>query len=154
MACSEYFQPKSTQAIPIRMCISFTRDSPYWETPESSLKDILQQLDIKSDISKTAQLLVTQKWPKYFFLIYDFFHTDYDSSSAHQPEENELDVMRVDSRGDKFHIRMADTLFKTRINHEVAMIHNVNGDAVPPYVDDHSGGNVPIYLNPRDTSLL
>ena len=144
----DYFQSKK----PIRVCISFTRSSPYWDAPESSLEHILQKLSCDPDSNKRARLLVKQKWPRHLFLIYDFFHINYDHATAHRPEENNIPVLKVDSRED-ITFRIAEPPFRARVNGDVARIHNLNGFTEPPYFDDHSGA-APVYYNPRDGALL
>lgn len=137
---------------PIRVCISVTCSSPYWHTPEDSLGRFLQE--VKYEITENqVRLLVKQIWPRHVFLVYDFFHVDYDHKIAHLPDNNHLPVMKVDFRNE-ITIRLAGFEFRTKVNEEVARMHNLNGFKEPPYSDDHCGETAPVYLNPRDVSLL
>lgn len=146
----EYFQLKQ----PVRMCISLTESSPYWDAPKSTLEHVLKEIGCGSSCSKEAKFLVEQKWEKHVFLIYDFFYADYDQATAHLPEKNRIPVLKVDSRAEMT-IQIAKPAFRARVNRDVAWIHNVNGyDAGPPYLDDHSGGQVPVHKEPRDVDLL
>ncbi|KAJ5937107.1 hypothetical protein N7466_003557 [Penicillium verhagenii] len=140
---------------PIRVCICLTQSNPYWdEPPELVLEKFLGELGCDLTYGNDANLLVEQKWNKRIFLIYDFFHANYNYETAHLQTEAEIPVLQVDSRRTMI-IRSAGPAFQARVNGDVRQIHNLNGYTTkPPYIDDHSGGNIPVHKDPRDTSLL
>jgi hypothetical protein len=88
------------------------------------------------------------------FLVFDLFYPDYDYDTAHLVEQNKLKVQAVHLRRAKTETTAASTALCDKINKEVAQTHNWTGyGAELPFRVYHTGGNHPVYGNPRDPSL-
>jgi len=99
------------------------------------------------------KLLVKKNWGIRVYVVLDIYNKDYDPSTGHLPEHNNLPVLVVHFTRKGVHTRVAETGLRRRVNEETAEAHNLNGwDAIPPYVVDHTT-TVPVYMNPRDISI-
>lgn len=106
------------------------------------------------DSHPATRLVAAQKWQTRVFFVFDIGHTSYDARLGHLPEENRLPVVVV-------HLSKKNTAYRAnawlskRVNRDIALFHNANGfGAVPPYVEDHTIGKPPQYVNPRDVALF
>lgn len=99
------------------------------------------------------QLLAKQKWATRLFLVFDISNTSYDAELGHLPEQNQLPVLIV-RLGQKVQAYPASLPAQNRVNDDIARAHNDNGiNSLPPFMVDYTSGP-PVYLNPRDPSLL
>jgi hypothetical protein len=101
-----------------------------------------------------TRLLVKQRERTRDFIVFDIFNNDYDSALGHLPKGN-LPVFVVHFSKDKAHARIAEDGLQKRVNKEIRDAHNRNGiGSIPPFVLDYTTREAPIYMNPRDPSLL
>ncbi|CAG7936389.1 unnamed protein product [Penicillium nalgiovense] len=106
------------------------------------------------EIHPATKLVAAQKWRTRVFFVFDICHTAYDAKLGHLPEQNKLPVAVV-HLSKKNTAYVANAWLSKRVNRDIALFHNANGfGAVPPFVEDHTVGKPPEYMNPRDISLL
>jgi hypothetical protein len=102
----------------------------------------------------TTKLVAAQIWRTRVFFVFDICHTAYDARLGHLPEQNQLPVVVV-HLSKKNTAYAANAWLSKRVNRDIALFHNANGfGAVPPFVEDHTVGKPPGYMNPRDIALL
>ncbi|KAJ5382228.1 hypothetical protein N7517_000139 [Penicillium concentricum] len=102
----------------------------------------------------TTKLVAAQKWQTRVFFVFDICHATYDANLGHLPEQNKLPVAVV-HLSKKNTAYVANAWLSKRVNRDVALFHNANGfGAVPPFIEDHTVGKPPKYVNPRDISLF
>ena len=148
-----------------RVFATVTRKSPYWSsalsTTETFLSTATKHLESLNMIhslgehNSSLRLLVKQVWRHAIQLVFDVSNTSYDAALAHLPEHNNLPVISVHfGRGDVRAVN-ANPGVRQRVNVETANAHNLNGEqSVPPFVEDHTRGDTPVYLAPRNPSIL
>lgn len=138
--------------------------SPLWSQSRSSTDDILllalaalqenhliQQQDYKT---LPVNLLIKEHWRVRIFIVFDICNTEYDAALGHLPEHNTLPVLVVHFGKSGVRCRTAELGIQRRVNRETCEKHNLNGvDSGPPYVVDRNV-TIPVYMNPRDGSLL
>lgn len=148
---------------PQRVLVIISNKSAYWEQAWSSSEDLLP---VAFDILKynhllegthnrqpKLKLLAKQKWETRVFIVFDISNTSYDPKLGHLPEQNMLPVAIV-RLSEKVQAYTASLPAQNKLNEDVARAHNDNGiDSFPPFVADYTSGP-PLYLNPRDPSLL
>ncbi|KAL2821332.1 hypothetical protein BDW59DRAFT_181235 [Aspergillus cavernicola] len=128
---------------PMRVLIIISDRNAYWEQSWCSSEDLLpvvfnilkgnHLLKDTYNHQPRMKLLAKQKWETRIFLVFDVSSTSYGPELGHLPEENPL---------------------PNRLNMDVARTHNNNGiNSFPPFVAGYTCGP-PLYLNPRDPSLL
>ncbi|KAF4760650.1 hypothetical protein HAV15_005125 [Penicillium sp. str.  len=94
-------------------------------------------------------LVAAQKWRTRVFFVFDICHTAYDAKLGHLPEQNKLPVAVV-HLSKKNTAYVANAWLSKRVNRDIALFHNANGfGAVPPFVEDHTVGKPPEYMNPK-----
>ncbi|KAJ5826612.1 hypothetical protein N7447_003375 [Penicillium robsamsonii] len=101
-----------------------------------------------------TKLVAAQKWRTRVFFVFDICHTTYDAKLGHLPEQNKLPVavVHLSKRNTAY---VANAWLSKRVNRDIALFHNANGfGAVPPFIEDHTVGKRPEYVNPRDISLF
>lgn len=146
-----------------RVLLIVSQSSPHWSRSWDSTEDILptalealreSQLVGREDMDVSPRLLVKQKWHLRVLIVFDLFNNDYEIKLGHLPEHNKLPVLVVHFSRKGVSALAANLGMQKRVNRVTADAHNVNGEeGVPPYVVDHTT-TVPLYLNPRDPSLL
>ena len=105
------------------------------------------------DDQPELKLLAKQKWETRVFLVFDISIPSYDPSRGHLPEQNKLPVAIV-RLGEKVQAYTANPTIQNRVNLDVARAHNDHGmSSLPPFTTDYTSGP-PLYLNPREPSLL
>jgi hypothetical protein len=113
-----------------------------------------RQLYTSQESHPPTRLVAAQKWRTRVFFVFDICHTTYDAKLGHLPEQNKLPVAVV-HLSKKNTAYAANAWLSNRVNRDIALFHNANGfGAVPPFVEDHTVGKRPEYVNPRDISLL
>jgi hypothetical protein len=115
----------------------------------------LETLQIRHEDATPLQHLVTKYWGMATFLVFDLWNPSYDYNTAHLVENNQLQVQAVHLRRVKNETTVAGTALCDKVNKEVAETHNVTGyGAELPFRVNHTNGNAPVWLHPRDPSLL
>ena len=153
----------------MRVLLIISQSSPAWSRSWSSTQDVLptaldalrksqflglRQSDSTKEVEIPLRLLAKQKWPLRVLVVLDLFNESYNPKLGHLPEHNDLPVCVVFFGGKGVSARAADAGMRARVNRDIGHAHNLNGEgSVPPYVVDHTT-TVPLYLNPRDPSLL
>jgi hypothetical protein len=106
------------------------------------------------ELHPATRLVALQKWRTRVFFVFDICHTTYDAKLGHLPEQNKLPVVVV-HLSKKNTAYPANTWLAKRVNRDIALFHNAHSfDAVPPFVEDHTFGKPPEYVNPRDIALV
>lgn len=146
---------------PLRVLVIVLDKNTYWEQSWSASEDTclvaLEVLEDNNLLEHTDQpqvrLLAKQKWGTRVFLVFDISNTCYDPVMGHLPAQNNLPVSIV-RLGQKTQAYPAGPQIQNRVNNDIAQAHNLNGPgSLPPFVTDYTFGP-PVYLNPRDASLL
>ena len=147
----------------VRVLLIISHSSPHWSQSWDSTEDILptalealreSQLIGREDMDMPPRLLVKQKWHLRILVVFDLFNEDYEMELGHLPEHNKLPVLVVHFSRKRVSALAANSGMQKRVNQDTGDAHNLNGEhAVPPYVVDHTT-TVPLYLNPRDPTLL
>lgn len=148
----------------LRVLVIISNLNEYWEQSWSASEDLLpvafevlkDNLLLKHttyDRRPQLRLLAKQKWATRVFLVFDISNTSYDPELGHLPEQNKLPVSIV-RLGQKVQAYLANIPTQNKVNNDIARAHNDNGiNSLPPFVTDYTSGP-PVYLNPRDPSLL
>ena len=128
-----------------------------WHNPEDTISTAIEALRktiFLTNNDARSRLLAVHRWPHSIYLVFDIHHDSCDSSLGHLPEHNNLPVILV-HLGRKISRKRASSDLQGRVNREVALAHNVNGEhGVPPFDEDHTSDIIPTYLNVRDPCLL
>ncbi|CAG7988778.1 unnamed protein product [Penicillium olsonii] len=112
------------------------------------------QLYVPQETHPATRLVAAQKWRTRVFFVFDIGHTAYDAKLGHLPEQNRLPVVVV-HLSKKNTAYWANAWLSKRVNRDIALFHNANGfGGVPPFVEDHTIGKPPEYMNPRDAALF
>lgn len=149
------------QEISLRVLVIVSNLSPHWTQAGNSPKSLIPltiQL-IKENGLYNAQrntppdtrLLATQRWNVRVLFTFDISNRDYDVDLGHKPEQkqNGLAVAVVHLSRTRI-VYIANFGIRERVNGDVAFLHYANGHGVnPPFVEDHTLGSPPEYLNPR-----
>ncbi|KAJ5581538.1 hypothetical protein N7535_000158 [Penicillium sp. DV-2018c] len=148
---------------PLRVLVIVSHRSSQMATAQNNPEALLpkairllktRQLYTPQESHPTTRLVAAQKWRTRVFFVFDICHTTYDARLGHLPEQNKLPVAVV-HLSKKNTAYAANTWLSNRVNRDIALFHNANGfGAVPPFVEDHTVGKPPEYVNPRDISLL
>jgi len=148
----------------VRVLLVVSQKSPHWSQSWLSTEDVLPValnavreagLIHKGGTEPPLRLLVKQKWHLRVLIVFDIFNGSYHAELGHLPKHNNLPVLIAYFGSKGVSARAADPGMQARVNKDTGYAHNVNGEhSIPPYVADHTGGAVPFYLNPRDSSLL
>ena len=153
----------------MRVLLIVSQSNPYWSQSWSSTEDILpialdalrknhllgpRKIDNTEEMKLSLRLLIKQKWHLRVLIVLDLFNKNYNPQLGHLPEYNNLPVFVVYFGGKGLSARAADAGMRARVNRDTGDTHNVNGEnSLPPFVVDHTT-TVPLYLNPRNPSLL
>lgn len=148
----------------VRVLVIISRNSPHWSQSWLSTEDVLPvalkaireaRLVSNQEAEVPIRLLVKQKWPLRVLFVFDIFNNTYSAELGHLPEQNNLPVIVVNFSAKGVSARVADRGMQIRVNRDTGYAHNDNGvHSMPPFVADHTGSDVPLYLNLRDPSLL
>jgi hypothetical protein len=126
-----------------------------WQTPEGILGKAAKVLPETQIINHDPpnRLMLMQRWPHSICLVFDVHHNSYDADLGHLPECNAFPVRVVFLRR-RISSKQASPALRDRVNSEVALAHNLNGEhSMPPFMEDHTSV-IPTYENPRDSSLF
>lgn len=148
---------------PLRVLVIISNKNAYWEQSWSASEDLLpvtlqvlnnnHLLEHTYNLQTQTKLLVKHKWATHVFLVFDISNTSYDPKTGHLPEQNKLPVAIV-RLGEKVQAYRANNPAQNKVNNDIARAHNDNGiNSLPPFVADYTS-RPPLYLNPRDPSLL
>jgi hypothetical protein len=146
---------------PLRVLVIISTKNKHWEQSWSASEDTclvaLEVLEdnhlLKYSRQLKPKLLAKQKWGTRVFLVFDISNPSYDPATGHLPEQNKLPVSIV-RLGQSVQAYPANPPTQNQVNRDIAQAHNANGiDSLPLFVTDYTFGP-PIYLNPRDPSLL
>lgn len=147
---------------PIRIVVTISHRSTYWTSAWDEPHEVIA---IATQAVKDSRLhllpnqaspllLAKEKWPHQIFIVYDIGNELYDAASAHRPDLNTFAVILV-RLTTKVNVTCATPAIRQEVNNAIAFAHNATGvGSVPPFEEDHTGGDVPTYPNPRDPSLL
>lgn len=114
------------------------------------IREALKSLNL-SPCETYHKYLVNQIWDIVNTFVVDLYHETYDYSTAHIKCDIPVIIVHCSSR--KSYLSLASRSRRDEVNSWVSNLHDLNGWAIePPFVDDHSLGNIPRYANPR--SLL
>jgi hypothetical protein len=126
-----------------------------WPSPEKTISTALDTLK-KDHLIKEGEnrrLIVRERWRRRIYIVLDIGNDTYDPELGHILEHNNLPVLVVYFNKKGINSEAANIDLKQRVNRETAERHNLNGKSMPPYVVDYTTTR-PVYLNPRDVSLL
>ncbi|KAL5359236.1 hypothetical protein BJX96DRAFT_148032 [Aspergillus floccosus] len=148
---------------PLRVLVIISNKSEHWDQAWRASEDILpitlqimkdrHLMSYSDDSTPPTRLLAKKKYPAHVFLVYDIANTDYSPENGHLPHQNKLPVTIV-RLSQKLQAYQASLPIQNSVNQGISEIHNLNGiGSLPPFVEDHTAG-VPLYTDPRDTSLL
>lgn len=148
---------------PLRVVVVISNKSTSWDqawsASEETLPTAYQALLDNNLIHRPSghaplmRLLAKQRYQTRVFLVFDIDHTSYDPAVAHFPNENKLPVAIV-RLSRKVQAYPANPPMQNRVNKDIAQEHNYHGiNSVPPFLTDYTIGP-PLYVNPRDPSLL
>lgn len=149
---------------PLRVLVIVFQKNANWPKAWDSTADLipvaLQVLEDKQllkdshNLQSNLVLLSKHKWQTRVMFVFDISNTAYDTEKGHLPEQNQLPVVVV-SLGRTATAYEANNMVRERVNNSIAEAHNLNGiNGCPPFLEDHTTGSPPLYLNPRDPSLL
>jgi hypothetical protein len=140
---------------------SSLRYTQSWFTTNETLATALDALKSSRLIEQRdtadipTRLLVKHKGNTRVFIIFDISNNDYNPAFGHLPKSNNLPVLVVHFSKDQTHTRVAEVGLRDRVNKETGNEHNRNGiGSVPPFIVDYTTNVAPVYMNPRDPSLL
>lgn len=92
--------------------------------------------------------------PLRFLVVFDLFDKIYDPQLGQLYRQNHLPIMVIVLSVKGMTARAADAGLPTRVNRDTGYAHNVNSkNSVPLHVVDQTTTE-PLYLHPRDPSLL
>lgn len=98
------------------------------------------------------KMLVEERWGSRTHVVFDLFHETYNPEEAHLPGYGNLPVIAVWLSGTEV-AQVATEGLRNRVNEEVRDTHRKFGKGgKPPFFIDHSGGKVPLFVNPRTMS--
>jgi hypothetical protein len=157
-------QDRETHEV-IRVFAVVMHKSPYWLSALSTTEDFLSIALEKLESSNLVQsyrgtelllrLLVKHIWPRMIHVVFDIYNTSYDAGLAHLREYNNLPVVSIYFGRGEARTTLANAGIRDKVNIETANAHNLNGEySVPPFIEDHTCGTPPMYLNPRNPFLL
>lgn len=157
-----------------RIFVSFSSKSAHW--PQTSEPQISEAqisgaqisesakvaVDIAMDLIKKEEgiiprtgepkILVEERWGSRTHIVFDLLHDTYNPEDAHLPGHGDLPVIAVWLSG-KEAVQVATPGLQTKVNHEIRDTHRKFGEgSKPPFFIDHSGGKVPMFVNPRKMS--
>ncbi|KAJ5114330.1 hypothetical protein NUU61_000089 [Penicillium alfredii] len=149
---------------PLRVLVIVSQRSPLLAKARDSPGDLLPvavQLLKSNNVYSTREeslpqtkLLAMQIFRTRIFFVFDIANASYNARLGHLPEHNQIPVAVVHF-SKKRSAYAANPWVSRRVNRDIALLHNANGfGAVPPFVEDHTLGKPPQYLNPRDLSLF
>ena len=150
-----------SEQTPLRVLVIISDKNKYWDQSWSASEDaclvaleVLQDNHLLKHIRQLKpRLLAKQKWETRVFLVFGISNTSYNPAMGHLPEHNKLPVLIV-RLGQTLLAYSANLPTQNQVNRDIARAHNDNGiNSLPPFVTDYTSGP-PLYLNPRDPSLL
>lgn len=100
------------------------------------------------------RVMAVNRWPRFIHIVFDLFYDTYDAKTGDQLEKNTLPVHQLlftkkDGKESCLCSAVTDGI-RQKVNHEIMNFHILNGyDKEPPFFEDHTNGNVPIYRNSR-----
>lgn len=101
-----------------------------------------------ADMPPRLRMLVKERWTKRLWIVFDIFNDAYDPDKAHLLKMNDLPVIMV-SLSEKDVITISK-LIEGKVNDSVREAHDVHGvGSRPPFIVDHTNGQILTYLNPR-----
>ncbi|KAF1991388.1 hypothetical protein K402DRAFT_459405 [Aulographum hederae CBS 113979] len=99
---------------------------------------------------KDTKLVAKELWGIVNFLIIDLFHSTYEPTTAHLQSANDLPVLTVRLSKKKETAKFEGLPIESRVNQQLRELHDHEGPgSEPPFLVDHTHGNVPTYPNPR-----
>lgn len=104
-----------------------------------------------AEMEASGKILVVERWGPFTHIVFDIFHADYDSETAHHlgQLQNELPVIYT-WLSDGETVQNATKGIAHKVNEGVRQMHGDHTAGVqPPFFVDHSDGKVPLFWNPR-----
>jgi hypothetical protein len=159
--CSDTRDEADAQAARVLLMVSKTSPlySQSWASTDKILPAALDALRSSRLIEQDTmdipkRFLMKQRERIRDFIMFDIFNNSYNPALGHLPKNN-LPVLVVHFSKDKAYARIAEDGLQKRVNKEIRDAHNRNGiGSIPPFVLDYTTQEAPIYMNPRDPSLL
>ncbi|MCJ1375511.1 hypothetical protein MMC20_006748 [Loxospora ochrophaea] len=168
LQCAEPVTPsvlleKETHS-PLRVYVTVADRSQYWLMASTAIERFLliavqklvdsSLLETNEFSESSLRFLAEERWPNMRQIVFDVYNSSYDARLAHLPDKNNIDVATVYFGQGEARATMASKGVRDRVNAEVAIAHNRAGrHDVPPFVADHTCGNVPIHLHLPNLSL-
>ncbi|KAJ0100751.1 hypothetical protein J7T55_004262 [Diaporthe amygdali] len=140
-----------------RVFLSVSAKSSHWpqvcESAEEAVRIAVELIKKENIITQwgVPRLLVEERWGSRTHIVFDILHDTYSSQEAHLPGHGNLPVIAV-WLSKKEVVQTASEGIQKKVNDEVWEVHRLSGKgSEPPFFIDHSGGKVPIFMNPRTT---
>lgn len=141
-----------------RVFLSVSAKSSHWpqvcESAEEAVRiavELIRQEENMISQWGDPRLLVEERWGSRIHIVFDILHDTYNSQEAHLPGHGNLPVIAV-WLSKKEVAQTASEGIQKKVNDEVREIHRLFGEgSEPPFFIDHSGGKVPVFMNPRTT---
>lgn len=153
-----------------RVLVVLSSGSPYWPEPGSEPEILEAQISEAqiSDSTKAAidaamelikgemvpqlgepKILLEERWGSRTYIVFDLFHETYDPEVAHLAGYGNLPVIVV-WLGVREVVQVVTEGIRNKVNEEVRDTHRQFGiGGKPPFFVDHTGGKVPLFINPR-----
>ena len=139
-----------------RIFVSISTKSRYWSQACESTEAVIEialalakQTNLVEPDTRDVKWIVEEKWGSRTHIVFDVLHDTYDSKTAHLPGHNNLPVISVFLSREES-VQTANQLLRNRVNEEVRETHRVHPAGIePPFIVDHTNGNVPRYGCPR-----
>lgn len=139
-----------------RIFLSVSAKSSHWpqvcESAEEAVRIAMELIEHEDSIIpqwRDPKLLAEERWDSRTHIVFDILHDSYKSEEAHLPGHGDLPVIAV-WLSKKQVVQTASEGIRNKVNNEVQEIHRLFGEgSQPPFFIDHSGGKVPVFMNPR-----
>lgn len=94
-------------------------------------------------------LLVHERWDRHDLIVFDHLNIDYKWMEGHNKAS--IEVLSV-IFASECRISPANDGMREQVNSGVARHHNNHGWVPPPYSEDHTAGQFPVYMHSRSIS--
>lgn len=147
----------TTNREPTRVLVMVKPSSRHWSNKDNAVMNAALHLISKELIPeqealdwKDCKFMAKEMWGIITFFIFDIFHNDYDSSTAHLEGKNDLPVITVRFSKKKESAGFEAPSIQAQANQQLRQIHDNEGTkSEAPFYVDHTNGQVPTYWNPR-----
>ncbi|PSN59585.1 hypothetical protein BS50DRAFT_626545 [Corynespora cassiicola Philippines] len=145
-----------------RIFVSISNKSIHWSRAWNYSDEVVEKAVARvttnsaalcsADAPPQIRILVKERWTSRLWIVFDIFNKEYDPGQAHLPGVNDLPVIIV-SFGEN-DIVSTSKLLEDQVNDSIRQAHDNHGvGSEPPFVIDHTNGQIPTYSNPRTQHL-